>query len=199
MSGYAAGPGEPADAPPDPGGKRALRARVRAARRDRVPLRDRAADGQALAAAAVAEVDRLGLAPGDWVAAYESTPTEPPTEALVGALARRGLRVMVPLTLPDLDLDWVEAGTSTPLGREAVARCRVVFLPALSVDTGGWRLGQGGGCYDRAMPRAPEAWRVAVVHPWEVVEDALPREPHDRPVDAVLTAGEPVRALPATG
>ncbi len=109
---------------------------------------------------------------------YESTPVEPPTDRLIAALQARGIRVMVPITLPDLDLDWAEAGApGPPLGTHAIGEARVVFLPALSVDRSGTRLGQGGGCYDRAIPRAPGARLVALVHPWEVREERLPLEP----------------------
>ena len=187
VTGYAAGPG-PVD-------KRALRALVRARRRELVPGRDRTADAESIARTAVELVDALGLGPGDWVSAYEALPTEPPTGRLIEAVQARGIRVMVPITLPDLDLDWAEADAGEPLGVEAIASARVVFLPALSVDVTGTRLGQGGGCYDRALPRAPGARLVAIVHPWEVREDPLPREVHDRPVDAVLTAGAPLRSL----
>jgi 5-formyltetrahydrofolate cyclo-ligase len=192
MSGYAAGPATE--------GKRALRARLRAARRERVPGRDRAADAAWIAREGVAAVEAAGVRPGQWVSTFESTPSEPPTDALVAALAARGIRVMVPLTLPDLDLDWAEAGTGgPPLGREAIGEALVVFVPALAVDRHGTRLGQGGGSYDRSLPRAPHARLVALVHPWEVVDEPLPREPHDRVVEAVLSAGLPVRTLPLGG
>jgi 5-formyltetrahydrofolate cyclo-ligase len=102
---------------------------------------------------------------------------------------------MVPITLPDLDLDWAEAGTSDPLGRDAIGRARVVFVPALALDHAGTRMGQGGGCYDRVLPRSPAARVVALVHPWEVRDDELPREEHDLPVPEVLTAETAVRSL----
>jgi 5-formyltetrahydrofolate cyclo-ligase len=102
---------------------------------------------------------------------------------------------MVPITLPDLDLDWAEAGVGAPLGREAVGWARVVFVPALSLDRSGTRMGQGGGCYDRVLPRAPGARVVALVHPWEVRDEHLPREAHDLPVTEVITAEGPVRSL----
>jgi 5-formyltetrahydrofolate cyclo-ligase len=63
----------------------------------------------------------------------------------------------------------------------------VVFLPAQAVDRHGTRLGRGKGCYDRALARTT-ARTVALVHPWEVLDEALPAEPHDHPVDAALTA-----------
>ena len=98
VTGYAGGPAEDS--------KRALRARFRAERRERAALREREADAAALAEAGMAVVAETGVAPGEWVSIYESTPVEPPTHALVDALRARGIRVMVPITLPDLDLDW---------------------------------------------------------------------------------------------
>jgi 5-formyltetrahydrofolate cyclo-ligase len=187
VTGYAGGPAEDS--------KRALRARFRAERRERAALREREADAAALAQAGMVVVAETGVAPGEWVSIYESTPVEPPTHALVDALRAHGIRVMVPITLPDLDLDWAEAGVGTPLGREAVAWARVVFVPALSLDRSGTRMGQGGGCYDRVLPRAPGARVVALVHPWEVREEHLPREAHDLPVTEVITADGPVRSL----
>ncbi|WP_448631407.1 5-formyltetrahydrofolate cyclo-ligase [Cellulomonas soli] len=64
-------------------------------------------------------------------------------------------------------------------------------MPALAVDTAGTRLGQGGGWYDRALAHArPGVRTVALVYPEELYEAGvrpLPREPHDRRVDAVAT------------
>ena len=178
------------------------RDRLRALRRDRVPGRDRAADARALALAALEAAHGAGVGRGDWVAAYESMPSEPPTEALVAALAARGVRVMVPITLADWDLDWREVGSEVgsgvasqaPLGLEAIGRAAVVFVPAHGVDGRGTRIGRGKGCYDRALPRTTGRV-VAVVHPWEVLEQDLPQEPHDRRVDAVIAAGLGLRSL----
>ena len=192
MTGYA---GEPARE-----AKRTLRARFRAERRERSAGRDREADAAWIAEEGLRVVTAEEVGPGDWVSAYESTPVEPPTHALVAALRARGIRVMVPVTLPDLDLDWTEAGgTGAPLGKDAIARARVVFVPALSLDTTGVRMGQGGGCYDRALPRTPGARVVALVHPWEVRTEPLPREEHDTPIGEVIAAGEPVRLLGGAG
>jgi 5-formyltetrahydrofolate cyclo-ligase len=177
--------------------KAAVRARLRATRRERVPTRDGAADAEQLALAGLHAAYAAGLASGDWVTAYESMPSEPPTQALVAALSARGIRVMVPVTLADWDLDWREVGTDALLGPDAIGAARLVFLPAHGVDTLGTRIGQGKGCYDRALPRT-DAMLVAVVHPWEVLTEPLPREPHDQPVDAVITADGGFRSLVAT-
>jgi 5-formyltetrahydrofolate cyclo-ligase len=172
--------------------KTASRHRLRALRRERVPGRDRARDAEELALSALEVVYAAGLGRDDWVAAYEATPLEPPTEAMVAALSARGIRVMVPVTLEDWDLDWREVGTADvpdteTLGTEAIARAKVVFLPAHGVDRTGTRIGQGKGCYDRVVPRTA-ARLVAVVHPWELLDEELPSEPHDRRVHAVMAA-----------
>lgn len=167
--------------------KNEVRQRLRALRRERVPERDRARDAQELALSALEVVYAGGLVRGDWVAAYEATPLEPPTEAMIKALSARGIRVMVPVTLEDWDLDWREVGTEDALGRGAIARAAVVFLPAHGVDRSGTRIGRGKGCYDRVIPRT-DAHLVAVVHPWELLDEDLPSEPHDRRVHAVMTA-----------
>ncbi len=84
-----------------------------------------------------------------------------------------------------------------------------ILVPALAVDLSGTRLGQGGGYYDRLLvdlaawlardPRSRPAGTpplpvgpprvVAVVRDEEVLaEGAIPREPHDQPMAAALTA-----------
>lgn len=173
--------------------KTAVRQRLRELRREREPDRDRARDAAELELAALELGYAAGLVPGGWVAAYESTPLEPPTDAMVAAFVARGIRVMVPVTLEDWDLDWREVGSAADdpgarLGTSAISRAAVVFVPAHGVDRAGTRIGRGKGCYDRALPRT-DAVVVAVVHPWEVLDEELPREPHDRPVGAAIAAG----------
>jgi len=77
------------------------------------------------------------------------------------------------------------------LGQGALARADLVLVPALAVDTTGARLGQGGGCYDRALAWARAGAPVlALLHDDEVLDarsDPVPTEPHDRSVDGILT------------
>ncbi len=167
---------------------------LRVARRERVASRDPVADADALARMAVAEAERVGLEPGAVVLSYASVPGEPPTGPMNAALAARGLRVLLPITEPDLDLDWHDAEDpfSTPLGRDAPSTADLVLAPGLAVDRRGTRMGQGGGCYDRALPRRrPGVPVLVLLHPGELLDedrDPLPREAHDQPVDGVLTA-----------
>ena len=174
--------------------KSARRSERRALRREIAAARDVGADDTALTGHVLGLLDDLGLASGAVVTSYASVPGEPPTAALNAALAARGVTVLLPVTLPDLDLDWHTADDAdeTPLGRTTVDRADLVLAPGLAVDRTGTRMGQGGGCYDRALPRRrPGTPVVVVLHPGELLgagEDLLPRADHDQPVDAVVTA-----------
>lgn len=203
--------GERAEAPRADGSadlradKRGRRAELRARRRALAARRDRAADGERIAEHALTVVERALLGRGGpaaavTITAYEPLPVEPDVTALLHTAYERGMRVLVPITLADLDLDWCEwtpTGTGPAIGKDAVADVTVAFVPGLAVDTGGTRLGQGGGCYDKALPRVRSgAPVVCVLHSEEDrTEPALPREDHDVVVDAVLTA-DGVRWLP---
>lgn len=149
------------------------------------------------------------------VTAYASMPTEPDTGPLRVALREAGIRVLLPIALPDGVLEWAEdSGSLRPaeglggdeptgprLGIPAIGGADVVLTPALAVDTLGHRLGQGAGCYDRTLPlAAPGAPVIAVVNVAEVLDAAVepvPAESHDRRVDAVVTPRGCLRLAPA--
>jgi 5-formyltetrahydrofolate cyclo-ligase len=182
--------------------KKALRSRLLAARAAMSPV-ERDAAAAALGAAAQALVESAGA---DTVACYVSMGSEPGTRPLLDALRKGGVRVLLPVLLPDDDLDWaayegVEAlaparlgllePTGPRLGVDAVCVADLVLLPGLAVDPAtGVRLGRGGGSYDRALSRiaavAAPARLVTLLFDGELVV-GLPAEPHDRAVDAVVT------------
>ncbi|MFE9807571.1 5-formyltetrahydrofolate cyclo-ligase [Streptomyces sp. NPDC005227] len=161
------------------------------------------------AALAVRALELPELAHARSVAAYVSVGSEPGTLALLDALHARGVRVLLPVLLPDNDLDWgvyEGAGSLAPvrhgtrmallepagerLGPEAVRDADAVLLPGLAVDGRGMRLGRGGGSYDRVLARLERADAdpalVVLLYDAEVV-DRVPAEAHDRPVHAVVT------------
>ena len=176
--------------------KKSVRAALRAARRERRDLADtdaRRADGQRL----LSHVEPY-LRGAACVATFEPLDTESNLEPLNAHLLEQG-RVIVPITHEDLDLSWRDLATGEDLGKDAIALADVVIAPALAIGAHGARLGQGGGCYDRALPRRREGTPVvAVVFPDEFGVD-FPTETHDERVDAVLTVngltwfGEPLR------
>jgi 5-formyltetrahydrofolate cyclo-ligase len=195
--------------------KKTLRRQLRTQRQSLAPHRDRSVDAEAIASAAGALLDtiaashsRAGEHPCDdeqpCVAIYRSLPTEPPTRALAQMLHERNVTVIVPETLPDFDLEWHELladGTEGPrLGLDAIGAAHLILTPALSVDRTGTRLGQGGGCYDRALARRrPGARVVAILNDDELAESSLPFDAHDVRVDAVITAAGGYRQIPVAG
>lgn len=159
---------------------------LRARRREIVSGRDLAADGAAIAAAVGATPFSAGT-----VLTYESLPHEPPTAAVNAALHAAGHRVLVPITLADMRLDWCDLADPdrSPLGVDAPGAADLAIIPALAVDTSGTRLGQGGGCYDRVLPMLePGCPVIALLHPGELTVEPLPRDDHDVPVTTVVTA-----------
>ncbi|MEU8957580.1 5-formyltetrahydrofolate cyclo-ligase [Streptomyces sp. NPDC048518] len=184
----------------------------RTLRRDFLAVRSGLTGDDAQKAAAVLAERALELpelADAHTVAAYVSVGGEPGTRALLNALHARGTRVLLPVLLPDNDLDW--GGYEGPgslarvqhpgkmallepsgarLGPDAVLTADAVLLPGLAVDTRGMRLGRGGGSYDRVLARLERADAdpalVVLLYDSEVVAH-LPAEAHDRPVHAVVT------------
>jgi len=180
-----------------------LRQAIRQARRNRsARLRQEAAQAFARVVTSIPAV-----ASAQCVSVYASRATEPDTGVLLDALAARGVRVLMPVLGSGLQREWAEYTDAEDLrerapGRppepggptlsaQALADAEVIVAPALAVDTSGTRLGQGGGWYDRALEHArPGVPVIAMVFPEELYDVAvrpLPREPHDRPVDAVAT------------
>ena len=179
-------------------------------------LRSAGGAGVADAAEAIAETVLRFVPDKGRVAVYESLPDEPPTGRLIERLLESGLEVIVPVVLDDFSLEWRYAvrgavgdrdtvtrrrGTSGAdersewLGVDALSGCDLVVTPGLTVDRHGARLGQGGGCYDRALRhRNAAAPVVTLLHEGEASEGDLPVDEHDLPVDAyVTTTGRLVR------
>lgn len=193
--------------------KNVVRERLRAGRRARDEAsRTEVEHALAVHVGAVPGISELVADPSrGCVTAYASFGTEPRTGALRALLALSGVRVLLPVIRDDGLLDWaddtddlsedgVSKGIPEPTGEPVgtgmagliAAGCRVVLAPALGVDVRGNRIGKAGGYYDRLLaglddvPADERPLVVAVVHDDEVL-DEIPAEPHDRPVDGVLT------------
>ncbi len=175
--------------------------------RNRIPLPDLGVAAHAIADHLLAEpaVRRAAT-----VAAYVSVAREPGTTRILERLHAAGKRVILPVLLPDLDLDWatydgpdslVPAGrgllepVGPRLGVDAVATADVVMVPGLAVSADGHRLGRGGGSYDRALSRVPVGtFTCVLLHDGELGLD-VPVEPHDRTVTAAVTPASGVVTL----
>ena len=124
---------------------------------------------------------------------------EPDTGRLAEQLVSQGKRVALPCTLPQGQMEFRlfisrENLLAGPHGiMEPDRRCplvpaqaaELILVPALCCDKQGFRLGQGGGFYDRWLSAHPCPSVCLCRQP--LLCDALPIEGHDRPVDLVLT------------
>lgn len=182
-------------------------AAAKAALRQRIIENRRELDAQALVEAAGAlrdvalAVPEIGGARS--VAAYVSVGSEPGTGPLLESLSTRGTEVLLPILLPDGDLDWapysgphdlvpatrgVLEPVSEAMGPAAVTTVDAVLVPGLAVDQRGVRLGRGGGSFDRALARVGgRVFTCVLLHDGEVLDMPIPRDPHDVPVDAAAT------------
>ena len=66
------------------------------------------------------------------------------------------------------------------------ARIDVVIVPGAAFDLSGGRLGLGGGYYDRFLPLAVNAKKIAFAYDFQVVE-SLPLEAHDAKINFIFT------------
>lgn len=130
---------------------------------------------------------------------FVSTAREPDTRPLLELALARGKTLCVPRTGPD---GFMEAVPVTDLAQLAPARfgllepapglpalaperLDLVIAPCLMATPDGLRLGQGGGYYDRFLPRC--RCPVVLLCPAALVQSSLPAEAHDRRADHVLT------------
>jgi 5-formyltetrahydrofolate cyclo-ligase len=147
------------------------------------------------------------------IAVYYSVGSEPDTHSLVFALWKQGHYVLLPVLLPDGDLDWASyegpdslvpgpRGLLEPSearrGPDAVARAEAVIVPALAVsETSGLRLGRGGGSYDRALARVGQPVPVLALLYDDELLGSVPAAPHDRPVTAVARPSHGITWVPS--
>jgi 5-formyltetrahydrofolate cyclo-ligase len=153
-------------------------------------------------------IDSQEISSARVIASYISYGDEPNTAELNQAILAAGKKLLLPRISEengDVSLEWVswngdplqlkERGRILePIGPAEIDsnQIDVVIVPALRVDGGGYRLGQGGGFYDRALARLT-AWSIALIFPEEIAGQPLPRESHDIPVSAYATYDMVVR------
>lgn len=133
-------------------------------------------------------------------AIYASTPDEPGTLELIDLLYASGWQVLLPVLRKEPAwarfVGWsatrpgwrgIVQPTTEPLSAEVLTTARLIIVSCLAVDRSGYRLGVGGGWYDRALRYCH---RDALVLAWardEEVLAELPREDHDLPCQGWVT------------
>jgi 5-formyltetrahydrofolate cyclo-ligase len=132
------------------------------------------------------------------VALYMGLDDEAPAQRLAAFLITQGKTVALPRVLDRLGsmdfLPWTPDAplipgpfrTSHPETGDGPVAPDVIIAPLVGFDRAMNRLGQGGGYYDRAFARFPDAVRIGVA--WSVQElDDVPADPWDLPLHMILT------------
>ena len=138
------------------------------------------------------------------IASYISYEFEPSTVEINEAFLRDGKVLVLPRINGD-QLEWVRWNGDPaqlvakkkilePAGDPLtdLSQIQAIVVPALKIDQSGYRLGQGGGYYDRALKNL-NAWKIGLVYAGELSSEVLPHESHDVPLDAAATPSIVVR------
>ena len=177
--------------PPDPLVEE--KARLRQVCRDE--RQHRAHDAGAPLAAAF--LDAIPLAADAVVSGYWPFPDEIDPRPLLTALHARGHALCLPVTAVGAPLrfrawtpcDVLVSGpfdTREPASNKPEQRPDCLLVPLLAVDDDGYRLGYGGGFYDRTLAVLGDALGVGLAFNFQRC-GRLPRGAHDCPLDWLVT------------
>lgn len=133
------------------------------------------------------------------IGAFLSLPSEVQTGDIIKACWDSGKDVCVPFFMVDVrryGMSRLAPGTPLKLMRLNLrepehpdpvdcSALDLMLVPALAFDLNGVRLGHGGGHYDRLLAGF-KGYRLGLAFHEQIV-DQLPSEPHDEPVQAILT------------
>ena len=178
--------------------KAALRARLRAARREHVAALPDAVRGL-LFRRPPRPIEGL-ISSGAVIGLYSETPEEAPASGYARWFFEAGHTIALPWFAdrtaamefrvwdnPILEVGLISGPWSIRQPREgAPVVPDVVFVPLVGFTPDGARLGMGAGHYDRWLEAHPAALAIGMA--WDCQEvAALPLEPHDRPLAAIVT------------
>ena len=193
--------------------KRRLRTEARTTRAEAAAAAADAA--QAVSARLLAALDEgsVGLGAGAAVSAYWPKGDELDPRPVMVVLSGRGHRIGLPVVAgparPLVFREWANGDRLVPAGfgleEPAAERPEVVpaflLVPLLAFDRRGYRLGYGGGFYDRTLAALQARGPVTAVglaySGQELAE--VPRGPNDCPLDWVVTEDETIAIAGETG
>ena len=182
------------------------KAQLRRQLRDRLPAlsdTERAREDDTLFSAflALPEVEQANTLFLFW-----GTGTEPDTARLFAPLLEQGKRIALPRMLPGRQMELRQYCPDRPPVRHPFGisepdegcplvpaeEVDLVLVPALCYDRTGFRLGMGGGYYDRWLEHY-HGVTVGLCRE-SLLQNAVPTEPHDKAVNVIITPSAVLRA-----
>jgi 5-formyltetrahydrofolate cyclo-ligase len=154
-------------------------------------------------------LDFLGTNPGAVVSGFAAIRDEINPAPLMTWLQAEGFRLALPVMQgkgkPLMMRAWSPGdamspaawGIAEPLDDKPTVDPDVVLVPLLAFDTRGYRIGYGGGYYDRTLQRLRKLKPVVAIGLAydEQRVDAVPVESYDQRLDWVLTPSGPLHCL----
>ena len=187
--------------------KRALRARMGHARKQRAE-----SEQDNISATQARDLFLASLQPpaGAIISGYWPMRDELDPRPLLLALHEQSHKIALPvvkemahpltfrLWTPETALTEGRFGTLTPPESAEVVRPDWLLVPLLAFDRDGYRLGYGGGFYDRTLAgmaaEGHKAVSVGFAYATQEAKPFLPREPFDRPLEYIVTECEVLSA-----
>lgn len=177
--------------------KGALRKRLLAARTAIGPA-DKARFDEAIGQQVLAWVARHGIRE---IGVYWPLKGEPQLAATYAALAEAGVQLALPVVVArDAALGFARwqpgeamvkdgMGVAVPAALAMVARPGALLIPCLGFNRARFRLGYGGGYYDRTLEKTPRPLTAGVAY--ACLEAQFASAPHDVALDTIITETRP--------
>jgi 5-formyltetrahydrofolate cyclo-ligase len=141
------------------------------------------------------------------VSAFFPYRSEIDTRPLLGRLAGEGWTTCLPIVLGEgLPLEfrrWLPGeptingamNIDRPDEAAAVVEPDVLIVPMLAFDRAGFRLGYGGGYYDRTLAKLRDKKGIIAIGAAYAAQEvvAVPHDVHDQPLDYVMTEKEIIK------
>ena len=119
------------------------------------------------------------------IACYVSVKNEVDTRRVIQKAIDSGKQVGVPVTRAHGVMDFQAIAGLSDL------RIDLILVPGIAFDRRGYRIGLGGGYYDRFLART-EAVRIGLSYGFQII-DRVPDEPHDVTMDWIITENEVIK------
>lgn len=146
-------------------------------------------------------IEALAMPPGLAISGYWPLPGEIDVRPALVQYHREGHRIGLPVVIakgapllfrqwdPAVDLVQGAFKVLTPPPEAPEVEPNILLVPLLAFDPDGYRLGYGGGFYDRTLAKLKaKAHTIAVGVAYAVQEvPMVPRGPFDHPLDFIVT------------
>ena len=135
------------------------------------------------------QIDTLGV--------YWPLAGEPDLRAAYAELAQAGVRLALPVVMernaPLTFTEWTpgepmiadEMGVAVPAQLRFIERPPALLIPCLGFNADGYRLGYGGGYYDRTLEAAPRPYTLGIAYSNQ--RAVFSHAAHDVPLDVIVT------------